>query len=80
MNIENKKTTLIRQKVSLRTPFGRPIHTTALEALNSALEDEKNYSNDVVQCKSCGYVISILLTQNGCPNCGVEELSTNIQD
>lgn len=80
MNIEQAKTTLMRQKISLRTPFGRPIHEVAQEALNATIEDDKNYSNEAVQCKSCGFVISILLTQNGCPNCGVEELSSNIKD
>lgn len=78
MNIEQSKSILTRQVISKRTPKGRPIHEGAIEALNATLKDSKNYGNEVVQCESCGFVISILLTQNGCPNCGIEELSTKI--
>jgi len=78
MNIDQAKQIIKRQQISDRTPFGRPIHERALGALNSTLEDEKNYGNEVVQCKSCGFVVSILLTETGCPNCGIEELVTKI--
>lgn len=78
MNIEQSKTVLNRQMISKRTPFGRPIQEKAVAALESTLQDESNYGNEVVQCESCGFVISILLTPNGCPNCGIEELRTNI--
>jgi rubrerythrin len=78
MNVEEAKVILFREKISERTPFGRPINKTALESIASTLEDEKNFGNNVIQCKSCGFVISILLTENGCPNCGIEELETKI--
>jgi rubrerythrin len=78
MNIEQAKTILNRQMVSERTPKGRPIHENAIEALEATLQDEANYGSQVVQCESCGFVISILMTQAGCPNCGIEELNTKI--
>jgi len=78
MNIDQAKTILVKQQAVSRTPFGRPIHERALEAIDSALQDVNNYGMKAVQCESCGFVISILLTETGCPNCGVEELRTNI--
>ena len=78
MNVEQALTMLQTQKAIGRTPSGRPIHKHAIEALDSAILDVKNYGNEVVQCKSCGFVISILLTETGCPNCGIEELTTNV--
>lgn len=78
MNIEQTITTLKKQKSSQRTPFGRPINEKALDSLDATISDEKNYHNEAVQCESCGFVISMLLTQIGCPNCGIEELRTKI--
>jgi rubrerythrin len=78
MNIKQAKPILMRQRVVKRTPFGRPIHEKALDALDATLQDEDNYGSETVQCESCGFIISILLTENGCPNCGIEELRTNI--
>jgi len=80
MNIEQAQQILKREMVSKRTPKGRPIQEKALDAVSATLEDEQNYGVDVVQCKSCGFVISMLLTENGCPNCGIEELKTNIEE
>ena len=80
MNIEQAFKILNRQRVSDRTPAGRPIHSGAIQAIESTLSDEKNYGSEAVQCESCGFVISILLTEGGCPNCGIEEMNTNIRE
>ena len=62
-----------------RTTKGRPITDIAKNTITAILEDDKNYGNDVVKCLGCGYVTSILLTSSGCPNCGVEDMTTNIE-
>jgi hypothetical protein len=80
VNIEQAQLILSREKAVKRTPYGRPIHDVAIDGLESTLDDVKNYDNEVVQCESCGFVVSILLTENGCPNCGIEELTTNIKE
>ena len=80
MNIEQAQQILSRQKISKRTPFGRPIHDRAIEGIDAVLADTGNYGSDIVQCESCGFAISILLTETGCPNCGIEELTTNIKE
>jgi len=80
MNIDQAQPIISKQLASKRTPFGRQINDVAIEALNATLQDTANNGSDAVQCKSCGFVISILLTETGCPNCGVEELTTNINE
>lgn len=80
MNILESKSILERQLLSKRTPGGRPITEYAMDSLQSCLEDEKNYNSQVVQCESCQFVISVNLTIDGCPNCGVEQLTTNVKE
>ncbi len=57
-----------------RTPKGRPITNYALQCLESVMGDEKNYQSNLVKCKNCGFVISSLLVEEGCPNCNYLEL------
>ena len=78
MNIEQVQKVLQRQLVSERTPFGRPIQEKASKSIEATLQDTANYGSEVVQCESCGFVISMLMTEAGCPNCGVEQLTTSI--
>lgn len=80
MNIEQALKILFNERIMKRTPFGRPIHDRAIEGVEATETDQKNYGSEAVQCKSCGFVISILLTETGCPNCGIEELTTNIKE
>jgi len=82
MNIEQAKPTLVRQRISGRTPNGMPINDYALEVLNISIEDTGNHHIEFVQCQNpkCGFVISMLLTEGGCPNCGVENFSTTMRD
>jgi len=70
---------ILKKEVALsRTPFGRPIGEYAIESIQAVIGDTKNQDNDLVKCLGCGLVMSILLTSEGCPNCGVEEMSTEI--
>ena len=78
MNIEQSQPVLQRQLVSNRTPFGRSIQESALAAIQATIQDSANYGSDAIQCISCGFVISILMTEGGCPNCGIENLTTKI--
>lgn len=80
MNIEQAKTILKSQIDLERTPKGRPITKEAILSLDASLSDTKNYGNDVVQCKGCGFVSSILLVEVGCPNCGCVDLNADIGD
>jgi len=78
MNIEQAKKILKTQIELERTPKGRPLTKEAILNLDASLSDEKNYGNEVVQCKGCGMVASILLVEEGCPNCGCVDLKTDI--
>lgn len=78
MKINEAIQILNRQSVLGRTPKGRHLTDIAKSAIEAVIEDQKNYANDVIQCLGCGYVTSILLTSNGCPNCGVEDLTSTI--
>jgi len=78
MNIDQARK-IIKTQIELgRTPEGRPLTKEAILNLDAALSDEKNLGNDVVQCIGCGMVASILLVEDGCPNCGCVDLKTNI--
>jgi len=74
MNIEQAKKVFKTQIELERTPKGRPLTEVAILSLDAALADEKNLGNDVVKCLCCGMVSSILLTSEGCPNCGCVDL------
>lgn len=62
-----------------RTPKGRPLSEYAKDSVSAVLQDTENYESDLTQCTGCGFVGSILLTSSGCPNCGVEDLTLNIE-
>ena len=71
---------LEREKVLNRTPKGRPISEFAKEAVEATLQDKKNYEMDVIQCLGCGLIVSSLLVSEGCPNCGVIDMTLNVID
>jgi hypothetical protein len=79
MNIEQSKSILETQLLVSKTPFGRPLTQKAISGIKSCMDDVKNYGNEAVQCEGCGMVASILITQTGCLNCGVEKFKTNIE-
>jgi hypothetical protein len=83
MKIQEAKDILIQEQFSKKTVkwkgLQRDLTEYALECISATLQDQKNYNQDVVQCKGCGFVISSLLTTDGCPNCGVDDLSLEIK-
>lgn len=79
MKIQEAIEILKTQIVIGRTPRSRPITQVARNTVDAVISDEKNYHNEAVQCLGCGYVTSILLTSNGCPNCGVVDMTTDIE-
>ena len=80
MKIKEAINILKKQKIIGRTPSGRVIHDRAMEFLDATIVDEKNYESEVAQCKNCKFIVSINLTMDGCPNCGIEELTTQIEE
>ena len=72
---------LRRESVLERTPSGRSITEYALACISEVLKDASNQHNqhsNVIQCMGCNYIISELLSSDGCPNCGVETFQTKI--
>lgn len=78
MNIGQAHSIMKTQIETERTKTGRPLTHEAVLTLDAALSDEKNFGNEVVECIGCAMVTSILITENGCPNCGCLDLDTNI--
>jgi hypothetical protein len=78
MNISQAYGVLKNQIETERTKKGRPLTHDAVLTIDAALSDEKNFGNEVVQCIGCGMVTSILITEQGCPNCGCLDLDTKI--
>lgn len=80
MNISELILVLKTERILGRTPNGRAINEYAVRALDSAISDEKNYHIDIVKCMGCGFIISSLLVEDGCPNCGSIDLTENIDE
>jgi rubrerythrin len=75
------KTQMVLGKTPATPPsneFSRPLSDYAKECVQSVLSDEKNYESELIQCLGCGFIISVLLASEGCPNCGVQDLTSNI--
>ena len=80
MDIYEARKILKTEIILGRTVKGRPLTKKAILTLDASLSDEKNYGNHVVQCLCCGMVSSILLVDEGCPNCGCLDLKTDIEE
>jgi len=61
-----------------RTPTGRSMTDYAVDSIEAALSDEKNYEMECLKCINCGIIQSGLLCAEGCPNCGSKDLTTDI--
>ena len=61
-----------------KTPIGRSVNDEAKASIEAALSDTKNYEVDAIKCLNCGIMLSSLLVQSGCPNCGGSDLTTII--
>jgi hypothetical protein len=68
---------LMAEKIFRRTPKGRILTDFAVENIIAALEDEKNYDQQAIQCLNCGLITSILLVPEGCHQCGSRDLNTD---
>ena len=67
------------EKILGKTPWGRPLSEYAVEVIEATMQDEKNHHVDIIQCLGCGFIFSSLLTSEGCPNCGVLDLTLNAE-
>ena len=61
-----------------RTPYGMPLTDLSLRTINATIEDTKNHEQDAMKCLNCGIIVSSLLVPSGCINCGVKDLTTDI--
>ena len=78
MNVKEALPIFERQKLIGKTRSNRALHPSGLAAMEAAISDQNNQEVQVVQCLGCGFVASVALTINGCPNCGVDDLTTEI--
>lgn len=67
------------EKILGKTPKARPLSDFAKETVEATLADQKNYETELIECLGCGMIVSSLLTSEGCPNCGVQDLSMDIK-
>jgi Zn finger protein HypA/HybF involved in hydrogenase expression len=78
MNISNLIPDLKAELYFSKTATGRTVNEKAKESIQAMLSDTKNYEVDAVKCLNCGIILSSLLIQSGCPNCGGSDLTTII--
>jgi len=79
MNIQEAEK-ILRTEIALeKTPTGRSITKEAILNLDAVLSDQKNYGNQVVKCKGCGFITSILLIIDGCPNCNIVDIEADLK-
>jgi hypothetical protein len=79
MKIQEGLQTLKREQFLKRSPKGRMLSDYAIQTLESVISDEKNYQNELARCLGCGFVNSILLFEDGCPNCHVIDIKADIK-
>jgi rubrerythrin len=83
MTVKDAYNILKTQLLMGKTPKGRVLKEEASKSLDANLADvmnDKNAEVEVVQCSGCGFVVSMLLVVDGCPNCGVVDLTTEITE
>ena len=78
MNISEARDVLNTQVVIGKTPKGRPLTDYAKQCITTSMEDDGNAQADVSECLNCGMIVSVLLTDDGCPNCGGLDFNSNI--
>jgi len=78
MKISDVLNILTAEGIFERSPIGRPLTELAIETIKASLNDKKNYDQEVIQCKNCGFVISSLLVPSGCVSCGSKDLTKDI--
>lgn len=79
MKIRDGIEILKSEKILGRTVKAWPLSEYAQEIAEATLSDQKNHENDLIQCLNCGFIFSSLLSSDGCPNCGVIDLTLDIE-
>ena len=79
MKIKDGIEILKAEKTLGRTPKAWPLSEYAQEVIEATLLDQKNYESDLTQCLNCAFTFSSLLSSDGCPNCGVSDLTLNVE-
>ena len=84
MKISQAIDILTKERFSKKAPkwkgLERDLNEVALQCIDATLQDAQKgqIDTEVVQCKGCGFIVSSLLTNQGCPNCGIDDLTENI--
>ena len=72
---------ILRTELTLgRSPQGRELNEHALNVVAATLQDKKNYDSELIRCLGCGFVASVLLSSQGCPNCNVSVMTLEIEN
>jgi len=79
MNINEVLPTLRAEMAFRKTPSGRSLTDYAVENIEAAISDEKNYNAPATKCRNCNIIMSSLLVPEGCVNCGGKDLTTDIK-
>ena len=80
MQIQNVLDTLRAEMVLERTPSGRLLTESGMGAVVACVSDQKNHGSDAILCLNCGFIGSILLVPEGCPNCNGLDMTTSIEE
>lgn len=80
MTVQTSMHVLMTERKLERTPCKRPLSDYAIQCIDASINDQNNANVAVIQCAACGMVVSSLLVENGCPNCGGLDLSQNVQN
>ena len=78
MKVSDTILTLKAQSNFERTQTGRSVSKKAIDVIDAILSDEKNWETSAIKCLNCSIILSTILTGGGCPNCGAEDLTTEI--
>ena len=71
-SIGNIKAQILLKKTSGESPWD--INPVALKAVEATVSDVQNYPMIAVKCLNCGLILSSLLVEKCCPNCGCLDL------
>ena len=80
MQIQEVLDTLRAETILDRTPSGRLLTESGRNAIDACVSDNKNHMSDAISCLNCGFVGSILLVTDGCPNCRGLDMTTSIEE
>ena len=79
MTINEAKNIMNAELLFGRTPKGRLITDYGKKCIQASLDDIDNYNSPASKCLACGMVVSSLIIENGCVNCGGLDLTLVIE-